>query len=180
MKYYQLNPAALLCLCLLPFLLPPATAKETIFLSKPEATLLCWPPWWLGSLAETRPSLSRSCNNQQTVAPRFFVCAFFCAFSFLFRWGELGIMREEQDDHGSRDEGSRKRRLGAFLFLRLALRAKCRVYHVYHALIWLIKRLFPVMQAKVVVTGVFFFGERGKDASFYLRLSNKRGGRTAT
>ena len=86
-------------------------------------------------------------------------------------------MREEQDDHGSRDEGSRKRRLGAFLFLRLALRAKCRVYH---ALIWLIKRLFPVMQAKVVVTGVFFFGERGKDASFYLRLSNKRGGRTAT
>lgn len=92
-------------------------------------------------------------------------------------------MREEQDDHGSRDEGSRKRRLGslgAFLFLRLALRAKCRVYHVYHALIWLIKRLFPVMQAKVVVTDVFFFGERGKDASFYLRLSNKRGGRTAT
>lgn len=89
-------------------------------------------------------------------------------------------MREEQDDHGSRDEGSRKRRLGAFLFLRLALRAKYRVYHVYHALIWLIKRLFPVMQAKVVVTGVFFFGERGKDASFYLRLSNKRGGRTAT
>ena len=64
-------------------------------------------------------------------------------------------MREEQDDHGSRDERSRK----AFLFLRLALRAKCRVYHVYHALIWLIKRLFPVMQAKVVVTGVFFPGK---------------------
>ena len=85
-------------------------------------------------------------------------------------------MREEQDDHGSRDERSRK----AFLFLRLALRAKCRVYHVYHALIWLIKRLFPVMQAKVVVTGVFFFGERGKDAPFYPRLPNKRGGRTAT
>ena len=177
MKNYRLNPAALLCLCLLPFLLPPATAKETIFPSKPEATLLCWPPWWLGSLAETRPSLSRSCNNQQTVAPRFFVCAFLCVFSFLFRWGEFDIMREEQDDHGSRDEGSRKRRLGAFLFLRLALRAKCRVYH---ALIWLIKRLFPVMQAKVVVTGVFFFGERGKDASFYPRLPNKRGGRTAT
>lgn len=75
-------------------------------------------------------------------------------------------MREEQDDHGSRDEGSRKRRLGAFLFLRLALRAKCRVYHVYHALIWLIKRLFPVMQAKVVVTGVFFSGKGEKTRPF--------------
>jgi len=84
-------------------------------------------------------------------------------------------MREEQDDHGSRDEGSRKRRLGAFLFLRLALRAKCRVYHVYHALIWLIKLLFPVMQAKVVVTWVFFFGERGKKTRPFNLASQTKG-----
>ena len=82
-------------------------------------------------------------------------------------------MREEQDDHGSQDEGSRKRRLGAFLFLRLALRAKCRVYHVYHALIWLIKRLFPVMQAKVVVTSVFFSGKEEKTRPFTLVSQTK-------
>ena len=87
-------------------------------------------------------------------------------------------MREEQDDHGSRDERSRKRRLGslgAFLFLRLALRAKCRVYHVYHALIWLIKRLFPVMQAKVVVTGVFFFSGKGEKTRPFTFVSQTKG-----